>query len=201
MSVPSYRTHCRFLLRRGVVSPHKVQPEPFRRRSGSGLARTKFPVVHGYFQKTQQVPRRVQVPIQLKAALRAAVRALAERKLGAHRPAGAAPLAGREEPVGDREPDPVDQALVPELPPELVPAHVGDVPGQMPVAHHPADGQVLDRHRLVLAAKSGGQPVQCVFADVPDAPVQSGQAEPGLLQAWFHCKSRSQSLPLHYPGL
>jgi len=68
---------------------------PLHRRSGSGLARTKFPVVHGYFQKTQQVPRRVQVPIQPKAALRAAVRALAERKLGAHRPAGAGTTRGR----------------------------------------------------------------------------------------------------------
>src|SRR5208282_5532415 len=65
-------------------------------------------------------------------------------------------------------------ALVFQLAPELAPAAVADRPGQVPVADHVGDREVLDRDQVVAADQAGGGLVQEVAAGVADLSVGPG---------------------------
>lgn len=75
----------------------------------------------------------------------------------------------------------VPLAFVLQLPPNLSPARVGNVPCKSGVLNHIFDGQVFDANHIEVSYQSGGQLVRLVLALIPDFRVSLGDSQALLL--------------------
>ena len=171
-----------FLLQRPVAR----RPAP-RRSAARGVSTgvtsrgTPGRAVKGSQPVVPQVDGRIEIPIHLQPAGRAAKHAPAERHLPVSMPAARAKLSGREASRCHDEPRPVPGALVFQQPPEGSPSHILDGPGKAPVPRQTPHIQVLHHQNRLGFRQLGGDFVQEIPADVAHPTVQPDQTQRGLL--------------------
>gem|GEM_PF-6589064 len=135
------------------------------------------------------------VPVYLQAAS-----PLRERQVGSHLSASRTETGGRKAPWRHNERGAIPPAFIFQRPSECSPAHVGDGSGKMAVPHQAPHVQVLHHDDRLGFRQPCGELVQEVPADVPNPPVQPGQAQGRLLVVPLPLPSRLR-IPLYNRGL
>lgn len=130
-----------------------------------------------------KVDRGVDVTIVESAAMRASPFIHAEHHRWVVAAAAVAGLRGREEPIRDNHLHTTEGGLVLQLPTQFTHAGIADGAGELAVAHHAFDAQILDDDRAVATGEPVAQVVQDGLALSVDAGVQLGNAELGSCSA------------------
>ena len=129
---------------------------------------------------SQNVLRRVHVPIVGRPAGQAHPLPYVQRHRVGNVPALGAPLARWEPAINLNQPSPIPLALVPKLSSELTPSSVTNGPSKRVICHHASHVQVFHHNRLVFTDELYAQLVKEVLPDVCDLLVDLSHADTGL---------------------